>query len=80
MNAAVLARSEIDRLWFTGEAVPGARFRLNDAVRINNGPHMGECAAVIALLALRPSPRYLVELGSSGHDIKCDEFFLTHAA
>jgi hypothetical protein len=60
----MLDRREIDALWFTEQPVPGARFRLNDAVRIGGGPEVGAVGSVISLEALDPEPTYLIELSS----------------
>lgn len=70
---AALNQPEIERLWFAGESVPGARFRLNDSVRISTGAYAAESAAVISLLSLWPHPCYLVELGGTGQDAELDE-------
>ena len=69
-----------DDLWYNFEPVPGAAFRLNDAVQIKSGGHAGEGAAVISLLSLEPTPIYLVELGSGGGDIEIAESELEGAA
>lgn len=47
--------------WMAGETVPGAKFALNDSVRILSGPAGGQTGAIISLLALAPESRYLVE-------------------
>ena len=66
--------------WFSGEVVAGARFRLNDSVRVLTGQHAGQIGAVVSLLALEPEPRYTVET-SSGRDVAVLEHELqTNAA
>ena len=72
-------RQLVDRLWFAGEAVPGAAFRLNDSVEILAGDeilageHTGNGGAVISIERLTPEPIYLVELGDTGEDVRLSE-------
>ena len=63
----------MDRLWFAGEAVPGAAFRLNDSVEILAGEHTGNGGTVISIERLTPEPIYLVELGDTGEDVRLSE-------
>ncbi len=58
----------LDR-WFSGEALPGVRFALNESVEIIAGAHAGSFGAVISPVAFDPEPRFLVELGS-GLDVE----------
>ena len=66
-------RSELDDLWFNGEAIPGATFALNDAVRITDGAHLGKLGSVLFLISLEPLPIHIVELGSDGATIEVTE-------
>ncbi len=74
-----MQRSEIDELWFQQRTVPGAAYRLNDSVVIVAGEHAGTLAFVIALVALEPEPKYLVELANTGRDMKLPESALRAA-
>lgn len=64
--------------WMQQVPVAGAAFGLNDPVCVVAGTHAGTSGSVISLLALDPSPRYLVELGS-GEDIEAMESELCSA-
>lgn len=56
--------------WLAGESVPGVDFAMFDAVSITGGPHAGEGGSIKLLVAVRPEPSYLVELGSGGGDVR----------
>ena len=71
-NEVEVDQKRIDELWFSFQTVPGAAFKLNDSVSVEAGELKGERGNVVALLALRPEPRYLVEL-SSGSDAEIAE-------
>lgn len=70
---------ELDNLWFSSQSIPGVAFGLNDSVRVKSGEHAGELAIVISLESLEPSPVYIIELGSTGTDIKMAESDLEQA-
>ena len=57
------------RDWFEGEAVPAARFRLNEPVRIVEGEHAGEVGAVIWWAGPHDPERYFVEVGHDGSEV-----------
>jgi hypothetical protein len=71
--------TELDNLWFNGEAIPGATFALNDPVRITNGVHLGELGSVLSLISLEPFPVYVVELGCDGATIEVTQTELERA-
>ena len=62
----MITQKEIDDLWYNQKMVPGVKFKLNDSVKIIDGVHKNECAAVISLLEIQPVPKYSVELGITG--------------
>lgn len=64
---------EAEALWLEYQPVPGVLFRLNDPVEISGGEHAGEMGSTVALLALIPEPRYLVELEPGGEDIEVSQ-------
>ena len=74
-----MTQTELDNLWFNGEAIPGATFALNDPVRITNGAHLGKLGGVLSLISLEPLPVYIVELGSDGTTIEVPEIELERA-
>lgn len=62
---------EEENAWFSQEVIDGLRFKLNDPVvyEANGTVNIG---SVVALLAARPVPKYLVEL-SDGTDVQVYE-------
>ena len=50
--------------WMAGILPEGVALRLEDAVSVRYGPHLGKDGAVIDLLGLEPEALYLVELAS----------------
>ena len=65
----MLTQKEIDVLWYDSKNVPGAIYKLNDAILITSGEYKGEYGAVISLIQLKPVAEYLVELGKNGVDV-----------
>ena len=55
--------------WYGGAEIEGVGFELNESVVLIGGAHSGQVASVISIEALRPEPRYLVELGDTGNSI-----------
>jgi hypothetical protein len=55
--------------WYGGTEIEGIDFALNESVALIGGVHSGQVASVISLEALRPEPRYLVELGNTGGSV-----------
>ena len=60
---------ELERLWASVPGIEGVAFRFNDAVRVKAGEHAGEIGSVVSLLALEPTPTYVVELSLSGKSL-----------
>jgi len=60
--------AEIGNAWLTGEAIPGVRFLLNDAVQIVRGVHAGMHGSVVSLIATWPTVTFIVET-SRGEDV-----------
>ena len=60
---------ELERLWASVPGIEGVAFRFNDAVRVKAGEHAGEMGSVVSLLALEPTPTYVVELSLSGKSL-----------
>ena len=60
---------ELERLWASVPGIEGVDFRFNDAVRVKAGEHAGEMGSVVSLLALEPTPTYVVELSLSGKSL-----------
>ena len=60
---------ELERLWASVPGIEGVAFRFNDAVRIKVGEHAGEMGSVVSLLAVEPTPTYVVELSLSGKSL-----------
>jgi hypothetical protein len=60
---------ELEKLWVSVHGIPGVAFRFRDAVRVKSGEHAGEDATVVALLAVEPTPVYVVELSLSGKNL-----------
>lgn len=56
--------------WLAGETVPGVTFGHNETVEITDGEHAGQAGTVILLMALRPEPRYLVQLREGRRDVR----------
>ncbi len=56
-------RQYVEDLWYRRQPIPGAAFRLNDAVAVVGGMYEGNGGAVLSLEALEPTPAYLVEFG-----------------
>jgi hypothetical protein len=52
--------------WLAGEAVPGVRFALHDAVEVVGGQFDGEHGSITLLMLLTPEPSYLVSIRSRG--------------
>ena len=68
-----MTQKEIDELWYSQKSIPGAKFKLNDSVKIKDGIYKDEYAAVISLLILIPIPKYTLELGSNGESFEESE-------
>jgi len=71
---------ELEKLWVSVHGIPGVAFRFSDAVRIRSGEHAGEVARVVALLAVEPTPLYVVELSLSGMSLTLRQSDLERAA
>lgn len=63
-TAAALLQAFLSR-----EEITGVRFTHDDFVRVIAGAHRGQAGSLVALLALRPEPVFLLEL-ESGHDVQ----------
>jgi hypothetical protein len=61
---------EATALWLECQPVPGVAFRPNDPVEIREGEYAGQVGSTVALLALIPEPRYLIELEPTGEDVE----------
>jgi hypothetical protein len=61
---------EAEALWLECQPIPGVQFRPNDPVEVREGEHAGQVGSTVALLALIPEPRYLIELEPSGEDVE----------
>jgi len=57
--------------WYSQSLVPGLCYRLNDPVQVTLGGST-KMGSIVSLLAIRPLPKYLVEL-SDGTDIEVYE-------
>ena len=66
-------QTELDNLWFSFQAIPGVRFKLNDAVQIKSGEHGGKFGSVISLVSTDPIPTYVIELGSGDAEVEMPE-------
>lgn len=59
---------DLEELWYDFRPVPGAKFKMNETVKILNGNHSGQIASIISLETIDPEPKYLIEL-NSGEDM-----------
>ena len=72
-------RRSLDALWFTGAAVPGLAFKLNDGVVVTRGEFAGRVAVVISAELWSGDPLYAVEFGDSGQSTPLHESSLRAA-
>ena len=56
--------------WLGGDSVPGVTFGHNDTVEITTGEHAGASGVILLLMAMRPEPKYLVQLRDGGGDVR----------
>jgi hypothetical protein len=54
---------ELENLWIKS-SIPGVAYRFGDKVRVTSGEQAGEVGRIVALLAVEPSPMYVIELPS----------------
>ncbi len=52
--------------WLAGEALPGVRFALHDAVRVAAGEHAGASGTILLLARVAPEVEYVVRLRGGG--------------
>jgi hypothetical protein len=70
---------ELEKLWVTVHGIPGVAFRFRDGVRVKTGEHAGDTGSVVALLAVVPTPLYVVELSLSGMSLTLPQSDLERA-
>jgi hypothetical protein len=75
---ARVTEDEMQWRWVQQQPIEGTTFMLNDSVRVVGGPHAGSTGSAVALLAVRPEPRYRVELCGGG-DVQANESELRSA-
>jgi hypothetical protein len=70
---------ELEKLWVGVHGIRGVAFRFRDAVRVKAGEHAGDTGSVVALLAVVPTPLYVVELSLSGMSLTLPQSDLERA-
>ena len=60
---------ELEKLWLSSQPPPGVSFRYYDSVRITDGEYAGESGRLIGLIAVEPTPVYVVEIGPNGEGV-----------
>jgi hypothetical protein len=51
------------------EEIPGVTYGHNDYVHVVGGPRSGSTGSLVAVLSLKPEPRFILEL-ESGFDVE----------
>ena len=56
-----MTQYELENLWIKSP-IPGVAYQFGDKVSVISGEQAGEVGRIVALLAIEPSPMYVIEL------------------
>jgi hypothetical protein len=57
-----VTQQELESLWVKPEGISGVLYRFGRDVRVRSGTDAGKVGRVVALLAVEPTPQYVIEL------------------